>query len=315
MKKHLFALGGVVTLALVITGCSSVKWEGVSYLSPATEVNLKANPGVKIVALGNQEMLNPLVAAITNEFAKSGQFKMDAENPDYWLVFNGEAGFRSDDANAARFNKKITKVKSENAGGGYEYLTSADHNSSASTQFLSVAVYSVKDLAPVHYFDVALYDADFKSGAVRDAKAYNALFTKQIIAKIKDAFLTQKRTVKTAVPKAADSAMVKALLNGDASGVITRAKAVIPAEFDKVIADAKAGKYKENEEALEEMLCNYYVLALAKEINNFAPANLQELHRQHVAILNYAKEDALTEAVPNSLARIESKLKLLQALK
>lgn len=315
MKKHLFALGGAVTLSLIITGCSSVKWEGVNYLSPATEVNLKANPGVKIVALGNQKMLNPLVDTITREFAKSGQFKITTENPDYWLVFNGEAGFRTDDANAAKYNKKVTKVKNENKGGGYEYLTSADHSSSASTQFLSVAVYSVKDLAPVHYFDIALYDADFKSGAVRDEKAYNALFTKQIISKVKDAFLTQKRTVNTAIPKAADSTMIKALLQGNSQGVIARAKVVIPAEFDKVIADAKAGVYKEKEDVLEEMLCNYYVLALAQEINNFAPANLQALHRQHVAILNYAKDDALTEAVPNTLARIESKLKLLQALK
>lgn len=314
MKKYLFALGGMVALILVITGCS-VDWNGIGYLSPATEVGLKANPGIKIIAFGNQKMLSPLVATLTKEFAKNGQFKMDASTPDYWIVLNGESGFRADDKEAALFNRKVIRDEKEDAGGGYEFMTSTDSNSSSSAQFLSVAVYSVKDLAPVHYFDIALYDSDFKPGAVRGEKEYNKLFTEQIIAKVKDAFLTQKRTVNTAIPKKADRGMRDALLAGNVQEVIARAKQVIPEDFDKIIADAKSGKYKEKEDVLEELLCNYYVLALANEINDFAPANLHKLHSRHVTILKYSQDDALAEAVPNSLGRIESKLKLLQTLK
>lgn len=315
MKKTLLMLGGAATMALVISGCSSVNWEKVGYTSPANEVNLKANPSVKIVAIGNQEMLTPLVGAISSEFSKSGQIRVTEDAPDYWLVFNGEKGFRTDDQAAAQFNRTVEKVAQKSDAGGREYLQKKDQNSSAATALLSVAVYGVTDLSPVYYFDIALYDADFKQGKVRDGLAYDKKFTDQIIAKVKDAFLTQNRIVETALPKNADSGMKKALIAGDSKAVISRAAQVIPQDFDAFLADITAGKYKEKADEMESKLSNYYVLALAREIGNFEPANLNKLHAQHVAILNQTNKDGLSIACPNSLARIESKLKLLQALK
>ena len=332
MKKHLFALASVTTLAVIITGCSPVKWKDISYLSPANEVTLKANPSINVVALGNQKMLSPLVATIKKEFAKSGQFKINTQNPDYWIVLNGETSFRADDRNASLYNKKTVKKSSITADGGYEYITSTNSTSSTATKFLSVAVYSVNDLAPVHYFDIAIYDADFTSRRARTSLAYNAKFTEQLITKIKDSFLIQKRKVETAIPKAADDKMIEALLKGNTKAVEARATALklgyiedknskdkkevkYPLCLREVEKNIKAGKYKEQAEALEELLCNYYVLTLAKELNDFSPNNLKNLHRQHTIILNYAQEEGLTIAVPNTLARLESKLKLLNALK
>lgn len=315
MKKSLLTIGSAATLLVAISGCSSVNWENVGYVSPANEVNLKANPSIKIIAVGNKEMMSPVVSKIRGEFAKSGQFKLDAETPDYWIVLKGARKFRADDSKAIPFNKKVEKVARKNDAGGQEYIQRTDHNSSTATALLSIAVYGVKDLSPVYYFDVALYDADFKTGNVRAESDYNSAFEKQIIAKIKDAFLTQKRDVETALPKNADGSMKKSLLAGNAKAVIERAKQIIPQDFDAFMKDIVAGKYKDKKDEMESKLSNYYILALAQEIGNFEPANLKKLHAQHVAILNQTKEDGLTIACPNSLARIESKLKLMQALK
>ena len=315
MKKSLLTIGSAATLLVAISGCSSVNWENVGYVSPANEVNLKANPSVKIIALGDKEMMSPVVGAIEREFAQSGQFKFDKETPDYWIILNGARKFRADDSKAIPFNKKVEKKARKSNAGGQEFIQKTDHNSSTATALLSVAVYSVKDLAPVFYFDVALYDADFKRGNVRGKSEYNSAFEKQIILKVKDAFLTQKRDIETALPKNADSDMKKALLSGNAKAVAERAKQIIPQDFDSFMKDIVAGKYKDKCDEMESKLSNYYILALAQEIGNFEPANLKKLHAQHVAILNQTKEDGLTIACPNSLARIESKLKLMQALK
>lgn len=315
MKRNLLVLGGAAALAVAISGCSSVSWENVGYVSPANEINLEANPSIKIVAVGNKAMMDPIVAAITSEFAKSGQFKMDAVTPDYWIILNGERRFRVDDAKTIPFNRTVEKVVQQNDAGGYEYMRTVDHNSSAAAALLSVAVYGVKDLSPIYYFDVAMYDADFKGGNVRGEVDYNKAFDSQIMSKIKDAFLTQKRSIETALPKNADGDMKDAIRKGDVKAVQTRAKQIIPQSFDDFMKDIVAGKYKDNADEMEGKLSNYYILALSQEIGNFEPANLKKLHALHVAILNQTKGDGLAIACPNSLARIESKLKLMQALK
>ena len=118
------------------------------------------------------------------------------------------------------------------------------------------------------------------------------------MSKIKDAFLTQKRSIETALPKNADGDMKDAIRKGDVKAVQTRAKQIIPQSFDDFMKDIVAGKYKDNADEMEGKL-----------------SNLKKLHALHVAILNQTKGDGLVIACPNSLARIESKLKLMQALK
>lgn len=332
MKKSLLTIGGAVTLLVALSGCSSVDWENVGYVSPANEVNLKANPSIRIIAVGDEKMMAPIVRRIEDEFANSEQeqfkrkpirktsetseerYELDSENPDYWVVLRGERKFREDDLQAATYNRKVEKASSEDESGGKEFIQTVEHYSSTASAFLSVAVYGVKSLSPIYYFDVALYDADFKSGQVRSASDYNTAFEEQLIAKIKDAFLIQKRYIETAFPKNADHYMKESLLAGNAEDVIERAKDIIPQDFDSFVKDIAAGIYKEREEEMESMLSDYYLLALAQEINNFEPDNLRKLLKRHVAILEQTNEDGLITACPNSLARIESKLRLLQAL-
>ena len=73
-----------------------------------------------------------------------------------------------------------------------------------------------------------------------------------------------------------------------------------------------AGKYEEEEQ--ETKLCNYYMQALAMEVNELKPENLKKLHAQHLAIMNLTTDDGLKTACPNTLARLEAKLNMLQAL-
>ncbi len=315
MKKSLLTVGSAAALLVVIAGCSSVNWEKIGYVSPTNGANLKANPSIRIVSAGDQAMMAPIVRTVIAAFKKSGQFKFDAETPDYWIILNGARKFRADDSKAIPFNREVKKVARKTGSGGQEVIQTADYNSSTATALLSVAIYSVKDLAPVYYFDVALYDADFKGGAVRGADDYDSMFKQQIIRKVKDSFLVQKRKVETALPKNADAGMKKSLLAGNVKAVEQRASAIIHQSFDAFIKDVVAGKYKDKSEELEIKLSNYYILALAQELGSVDPGTLKKLHAQHAAILNQTKADGLTIACPNSLARIESKLKLMQALK
>ncbi len=315
MKKN---IGSSIVSPLgiaVLSGCSSVEWTQIEYTTPANEINLKKSASIRIVAAND----NPENLAIANymskSFAQSGQFKIDEKNPDYWIVIDSARKFRTDDQQAALFNRKVEKVSISDKSGGKEVIKVTDYKSSSASAFLSVAVYSIKELIPVYYFDVAVYDSDFLQKNVRSREEYYKMFTKQFIEKFNDSFLTQKRMIETAIPKKADSALKDALLSGNAQGVIDQAKARIPDDFDKFMADVYKGKYKDQEDLVESKLNDYYILALAQEMGSFDIGKLKELHKQHVAILNLTKSSGLITACPNSIARIESKLKLLQALK
>lgn len=313
MRKDVGILGVSAVLAAVISGCASVDWVNVGYASPASEINLKANSSVRIIALGNRAMTVPITAAVAAEFARSGQFRTDAETPDYWIVLNGDRRFRADDADARLFNRKVEKLTHRDADGGHEYIRTTNHNSSSAAAVLSVAVYEVKKLSPVCRFDIVVYDSDFKGGNVRNAGEYNRAFSRQIVLKIKDMFLTRKRRVETALPMNADRVMRKALETGDMPSLRQRADQVVPQSFDEFMKDIASGRYKGKTEELEQKLSNYYVLAVAEEVDNSAPAALKRLHARHMAILNQTSADGLVTACPNSLARIENKLKLMQA--
>ena len=315
MKRSVALTSVIVLLVTFICGCSSVKWTKIEYLSPANEINLKNSPRVKFIAADRRGGTVALTKMIANEFAKSGQFKVDETNPDYWIVVRSGQMFRADTPQTALYNRNVKKLSKSNQSGGYEYIQTTDHKSSAGAASLSVAVYSVKDLAPVYYFDVALYDSDFTSKKIRSGKEYSALFSKQIIEKFKDSFLTQKRSIETAIPKNADNVMIKAIQSGDVAQVKEFAKTYISEPFDKFMEDVYAGNYKDKKDVMENKLSDYYILALAQEMGSFDIALLKKLHAQHVATLNLTESSGLEIACPNTIARIESKLKLLQALK
>ena len=315
MKQRVALTSVLALLVAFICGCSSVKWTKIEYLSPANEINLKNSPSVKFIAADKRGGTVVLTKMIANEFVKSGQFKADEKNPDYWIVVRSGQMFRADTPQTALYNRTVKKLSKSTKSGGYEYIQTTDHKSSAAAASLSVAVYSVKDLAPVYYFDVALYDSDFTKGKIRTGKEYSRLFSKQIIEKFKDSFLTQKRSIETAIPKNADNVMIKAIQSGNVAQVKEFAKSYISEPFDKFMADVYAGNYKDKKAVMENKLSDYYILALAQEMGSFDIALLKKLHAQHVATLNLTESSGLETACPNTIARIESKLKLLQALK
>lgn len=302
-------------LVAVLCGCTPFEWASVEYTMPANEINLKKSAGIRIVAANGKPENIGLANYMSKIFAKSGQFKIDENNPDYWIVIDSAWNFRKDDPKTALFNRKVEKITRKDRSGGQEEITATDYNSSSAAAFLSIAVYSVKDLIPVYYFDFSVYDADFESGAVRTREQYYGIFLQKFIDKFKDSFMTKKRRIETAIPKNADKKMIRSILSGDAAGVIRQAKTCIPDPFDKFMTDVYAGKYKGKSRLVETKLSDYYILALAREMGSFDINLLKKLHDQHVAILNLTESSGLKTACPNTIARIESKLKLLQALK
>ena len=315
MKKRTILTGAAVLLVSILCGCSSVKWERLSYVTPANEINLKKKAAVKFTAAENRPEINMLVKLIADRFAGSGQFQVDEKNPDYWIVIGSERNFRTDDPKTVVFNRHVEKARQSNQYGGHEFIKVTNHQTSSAAAFVTVAVYSVRDLAPVYYFDTVMYDSDFSTGNIRSQKEYYGEFTRQIIAKFQDSFLVRNRRIETAIPKNADTALKDALSRNDAAGVITAAERCIPEPFDQFMSDVYAGKYKDNDSLMETRLSDYYILALAQEMGSFDIALLKKLHAQHVAILNLTESRGLRIACPNTLARIESKLKLLQTLK
>ena len=244
MKRRVVMTGVIGLLVTFICGCSSVKWATIEYQSPATEINLKKSPTIKMMAVGNQPGTVMLGKQIAAGLVKSGQFKLDNKNPDYWIVLNGAKMYRADTRQTALFNRNVKKVREEHVNGGQERIKTTDYLSSAAAATMSVAVYSVKDLAPVYYFDIVLYDSDFLQGKVRSQQEYYRMFAEQIINKFNDAFLVQARQIETAIPKIADPILKDALVSGKAAEVIEQGKAYLPEPFEKYVEDVLAGKYK-----------------------------------------------------------------------
>jgi hypothetical protein len=62
---------------------------------------------------------------------------------------------------------------------------------------------------------------------------------------------------------------------------------------------------------MELKLSNYYVYNVSEEGNTLSVDKLEELYKNNMMILAISKEDGLRETVPNSLARLEKKINLI----
>jgi hypothetical protein len=320
ITRRMLVSAGAAVLLSVAGGCSTPLPQ-ISYLTPGNDVFLDSKPVVNVVATGDETMMTPLVTAVRSEFAKSNQFVVSEESPDYLIVMNGEEQYRKDKDSEIIYNRKVEKSSVENDSSGNEVIVASDKDSSAFSGVLNVAVYSVKDLSPVCYFDIPLYDSDFKTkgDAVRGAGDYEKTLQAQMVEKMKDAFVSQKRAVPTIFPKRGDDRLKSLLENGKAQEAIERGKVVLPLEFEAFMENAINGKYAKwtdffcSNSEIEENLSNYYLVSIAEEMEDYSTETLEKLHARHCAILNQTEDSKLKEACPNALARIEYKLKRNQA--
>ena len=287
-----------VGFALLLGGCASVEMAPYTVTSFA-EIPLKEKATIKIVA--TDDAMTPIVDALKGEFTKSGAYKVSDEKADYWFVISGAGQYVK-----SAPQTKVTVAKKETANGGSEVLAESSQNLASAAKGVSVAVYETKTLAPVHYFEIPIYMGDNTDKAVRAENMYDASFTKDVIERVKDAFLTQTKPVETPMPLAADSDLRSLFAKGDYKGFLLRYKALGTINLAKFCEQIRTKKYEGGD--AEKRLSDYYLYLLVCETMTLDPAKLAGIRDQQLLILETCDAKGLAESVPVALARLEYKL-------
>ena len=289
---------GSVGVALLLGGCASVEMAPYNVTSFA-EVPLKDKAIVNIVA--NNDAMKPIAETLKAEFAKSGAFKVADENADYWFVLSGLGQYVKSSP-----QKKVTVAKKETAGGGQDILVESAQNLASAAKGVSVAVYETKTLAPVHYFEIPIYAGDNTEKAVRTEDVYDASFRKDVVERVKDAFITQTKPVETPMPKDADADLRVLFAKGDYLGFVKKYQTLGKIDLAKLCEQLRTKTYQGDD--AEKRLCNYYLYLLIKESRTLDPAELAEIRNRQLLILETCDNKGLAESVPVALARLEYKL-------
>lgn len=315
-----------VGMTLLLGGCASVEMAQYTVTS-FPEVPLKEKSEIKIVAADNG--LEGLVGELKEEFKKNGGFTVTDEKARYWFVINGLKDYADGGSQDV-----VSVVKQENANGGQEVIVRTKYNFASAAEGVSVAVYDAESLAPVHYFEIPIYTGDRTKNAVRAKDVYDAAFAKDVVERVKDAFLTQSKNVETPMPLEADGKLrelfakggkrrAKLLDEGKKDGDEFRSAydeflsayreflltykengTITLTEFCEKI---RTGAYKESD--AEKRLGNYYLYLLVREaLRGSDPAVLEKTQKEHMEILRTSDAKGLAEAVPVALARLEYKL-------
>lgn len=294
MNKIMIGVG----MALMLVGCASVEMAPYKVTSFA-EVPLKEKATIKVVA--NDDAMTPIVDALKAEFAKSGAFKVADENADYWFVLSGAGQYVK-----SAPQTKVTVAKTENENGGKDILAESKLNLASAARGVSVAVYETNPLAPVHYFEIPIYAGDNGKKAVRTEDMYNAAFEKEVVERVKDAFLTQTKPVETPMPLEADEELRKLFKKGDYRGFLLKYKEFGTIDLKKFSAQVCAKTYEGDD--VEKRLGNYYLYLLVREALVLDPESLVKTMEEHLMILETCDAKGITESVPVALARLEYKL-------
>lgn len=306
MNKKLLSAGA----ALLLGGCASVEMAPYTVTSFA-EIPLKKQAKVKMVA--GADAMTPLVASLKSEFAKSGTFKVVEDGADYWFVLNGAEQYA-----AGKPQNTVAIVKKESARGGTETFADVPLNSASAAKGVSVAVYDAKTLAPVNYLEVLLYSGDNAKGSVRAAATYSAAFSKDVVERVKDAFITQQKQVETPMPLEADGELRDLFSEcGEAFAADPKNKKVYEPFLNKYkqlgtinlakLCEQLRTKTYEGDDA-DKLLGNYYLFLLVKEALTLDPGELAKVKDQQLMILRASDAKGLAESVPVALARLEYKL-------
>ena len=294
MNKIMIGVG----MALMLVGCASVEMAPYKVTSFA-EVPLKEKATIKVVA--NDDAMTPIVDALKAEFAKSGAFKVADENADYWFVLSGAGQYVK-----SASQTKVTVAQTENENGGEDILAESKLNLASAARGVSVAVYETNPLAPVHYFEIPIYAGDNGKKTVRTEDMYNAAFTKEVVERVKDAFITQTKPVETPMPKDADADLRDLFAKGDYAGFIKKYQTLGTIDLAKFCEKVRTKTYEGGD--AEKRLCNYYLYLLVGESKTLDPKKIAEIRDQQLLILETCDNKGLAESVPVALARLEYKL-------
>jgi len=304
MKKRWLGAGA----ALLLGGCASVEMSPYTVTSFA-EIPLGDKAKVKIVT--NSDSLEPVVDSLKSEFAKSGSFQVVEEKADYWFILNGAGQYVKSNP-----QKVVSVSKQEDANGGKEVFAETVQNLASAAKGVSVAVYETKTLAPVHYFEIPIYGGDNTKEAVRDEKAYEDAFSKEVVERIKDAFITQQKQVETPMPLEADGDLRDLFVRGGEAYAKGDKKAYDPflkkyeqsgkVDLPKLCEQLRTKTYEGSD--ADKILANRYLKLLVDESLTLDRESLEKIRDEQLMILRASDAKGLAEAVPVALARLEYKL-------
>lgn len=309
-------------LAFLLGGCASVEMAQYMVTSFA-EVPLEKQAKVKFVA--NSDAISTVVDTLKSEFSKESGFRVVEEDADYWFVLNGADQY----ANGAP-QKVFSVAKMDNGATGSEVVEETAMNLASATKSVSVAVYDARSLAPVRYFEIPIYAGAMTKDAVRDANGYEQDFAKEVIERVKDAFITQEKKVETPISCAGDATLRDLFKKAGESADIEKSYADVSkaicqkyAEFvrryklvhgkidlAKLLSVIRSKEY-DGKVSADEVLSDYQMYLLISEFNATRKgdvASLRKIRDQHLMILENSEEKGLVEAIPVALARLEYKL-------
>lgn len=297
-------------IALLFGGCASIEMAQYTVTSfPEVALKTSEKAPAKLKFVSNDENLGSLVTALRTEFAKRKDFKVVEDSADYWFVLGGAGQYLKGEP-----HKRYVVTEQESGNGGSDVITEEAVNLASAAKNVGVAVYETKTLAPVHYFEIPLYAGDNSGAAVKSAEHYDAAFSKDVVERIMDVFLLQKKDVETPVPLEADSSLRELFAKKDYTAFDAQYKK-LGIDFKKLVnsvravesgkADDAAKAYAKN---LETKLGACYLNLLVRESQTMDADELESIFKDQLLMLEICDAKGLSEACPVALARLEYKL-------
>lgn len=286
--------------ALLLAGCASVEMSKYTVTSYA-EVSLKK--GAKINVVAKNEAMRPIVNLLSEKLSQENElgFTCDTTKPDYWFVIDGDSQYVP-----AGIVKTYEVSTTSNEFGGNEVIREVNKNASSYAKNVSVSVYATKGLTPVHYMVVPLYDGDLSDSAARGESIYDKVLAEDVVERLMDAFVTQKKEIETPIPLEADSNLRKLFAEGNYDGFCAERKKFGKVNLDEIFKSIEEGTYKG--EKIEKVLGNYYLAMLVAESCTNEEKALRKIQSEHLKMLEHTRSKGLVEAIPVALARLEYKL-------
>lgn len=243
---------------MLLAGCATTE-KSKYVMTTFPEVPIESQASVKIVVQSDE--LKPLTTKLAAAFTGCG-YKVVDEGADYWFVLNGGSQY------AAGTTQKIPgKEQRPLPDGGTKEVEAVPKtlNFASSAMNVSVAAYKTQGLVPLTYFEIPMYSGDNKVEGVRGEEAYRSKFSKDVVARISNAFLCKDsiQEINDLLPLAADANLRKAF------------KACIDEAAAKAAADPNAQTYAPNFEPFRDAYKNKLTYSFTNEAGekfSFSPA-------------------------------------------